>query len=174
MQTKTNDGWSPYLAGALAGLVAVLSVGFSGKYLGASTSFVTSAGMIEKLVDAERVARMSYFMQEIPHIDWQWMFLVGIFLGAWLSATTSGSFRVQGVPDRWQQRFGPSRIRRALAAFSGGFIAILGARLTGGCPSGHGISGTMQLSVSGLISLVGFFTGGLIMARLVYGSREPR
>ncbi|MFP3867594.1 MAG: YeeE/YedE family protein [Desulfobacteraceae bacterium] len=172
MPDQSNNAWSPYLAGALAGVVAVLSVWIAGKYLGASTSFVTSAGMIEELFLPERVGRMDYFLLKIPRIDWQWMFLAGIFLGAFISSITSTSFRGQAVPDMWQRRFGPQRLRRGLVAFLGGFIAILGARLTGGCPSGHGLSGVMQLSVSGLISVVGFFAGGLITARLVYRREE--
>ena len=56
MNDKNNGGWSPYLAGALSGLVLILSVVIAGKYFGASTTFVRSAGMIEKIFSAERVA----------------------------------------------------------------------------------------------------------------------
>jgi uncharacterized membrane protein YedE/YeeE len=35
---------------------------------------------------------------------------------------------------------------RAAVGFGGGLLMALGARLAGGCTSGHGISGTMQLS----------------------------
>ena len=49
MKYRADAGWSPYLAGALSGLVLVLSVLIAGKYFGASTSFVRSAGMIEEL-----------------------------------------------------------------------------------------------------------------------------
>ena len=47
-----RDGWSPYLAGALVGLLAILSVylttTYMGKsnYLGASTTFVRAAGLV--------------------------------------------------------------------------------------------------------------------------------
>jgi hypothetical protein len=44
-------GWSPYLAGALTGLLLVFSVWFAGKYVGASTTFVRSAGFIERVFD---------------------------------------------------------------------------------------------------------------------------
>jgi hypothetical protein len=46
--------------------------------------------------------------------------------------------------------------------------------MAGGCPSGHGLSGLMQLSISGFIALVCFFVGGLITARLVYGGDNNR
>jgi len=132
-QTKgQNGGWSPYVAGALSGVVSILSVALAGKYFGASTSFVTSAGMLEKLVSAGRVATMDYFLLEIPAVDWQWMFVAGIFLGAWLASHTDGSFRWQAVPDRWAARFGSGRGLRAAAAFGGGLVAMFGARLAGG------------------------------------------
>ena len=42
-------------------------------------------------------------------------------------------------------------------------------RLADGCPSGHGLSGMMQMSVSGLVALALFFGVGVVVARLVYG-----
>lgn len=169
---QRDGGWNPYLAGGLAGLVSVLSVWYSGMFFGASTTFVRAAGLIERLFMPERVAQLEYFVKTTPKIDWQWMFLVGIFLGALISAATSGSFRWQALPDMWQERFGAnSRALRAVAAFCGGVVLIFGARLADGCPSGHGLSGTMQLAVSGYISLVCFFAGGLLMARLIYRGR---
>ena len=50
MKNQQEDkGWNPYLAGALTGVVMILSVWFAGKYFGASTTFVRTAGMIEKV-----------------------------------------------------------------------------------------------------------------------------
>lgn len=127
-----DKGWSPYLAGALSGVVLILSVWITGKYFGASTTFVRSAGMIEKLFGAERVAKMSYFIKEVPKIDWQWMFVIGILIGALIASTTSGTFRWQGVPDMWKERFGSGRTKRGIVAFLGGTIAMFGARLADG------------------------------------------
>ena len=132
MKAKSDDGWSPYVAGALSGVVLILSVWITGKFFGASTTFVRSAGMIEKLFSAERVAALEYFMKEPPQIDWQWMFVTGIFLGSLISAVTSGSFRLQAVPDMWERRFGPSRAKRAAVAFIGAAVAMFGARLADG------------------------------------------
>ena len=133
MQDQQKDrGWSPYLAGALTGLVMILSVWFAGKYFGASTTFVRTAGMIEKIFSAERVATMDYFIEEAPKIDWQWMFVVGILIGSFIAARTSGSFQWQAVPDMWQLRYGKSRVKRGVVAFLGGLVAMFGARLAGG------------------------------------------
>ena len=132
MKVKSDGGWSPYVAGALGGVVLILSVWITGKFFGASTTFVRSAGMVEKLFSAERVAAMEYFVKELPQIDWQWMFVIGIFLGSLISAVTSGSFRLQAVPDMWERRFGPSRAKRAVIAFIGAAVAMFGARLADG------------------------------------------
>jgi hypothetical protein len=169
-----NDrkAWSPYMAGALAGLVSIGSVWFTGKYFGASTTFVRTSGLLEKLVSPERVAQMEYFIKEVPKVDWQSMFLVGIFIGALIAASSDGSFRFQGVPSLWEQRFGPDKIKRGGVAFLGGIVAMFGARLADGCPSGHGLSGSLQLAVSGYISLACFFIGGIIMARLLYAGGD--
>jgi hypothetical protein len=88
--------------------------------------------MIEKLFGVERVAAMPYFISKVPKIEWQWMFVGGIFLGALISSVTSGNFRWQAVPDMWQARFGPNRTRRAVVAFLGAVVAMFGARLAGG------------------------------------------
>jgi uncharacterized protein len=130
--TDPDRGWNPYLAGALSGLVSIFSVWAAGKYLGASTTFVKSAGMLEKIFSPDRVAQMDYFKLEVPQIDWQWMFVVGIFFGALLASFTDGSFRWQSVPEMWRRKFGPSIGKRGLAAFGGGLIAMFGARLAGG------------------------------------------
>jgi len=133
MKDQQKDrGWSPYLAGALTGLVMILSVWFAGKYFGASTTFARSAGLIEKIFNAERVAKMDYFIQETPKIDWQWMFVVGILIGSFIAATTSASFKWQAVPAMWQSRFGSSRVKRGVIAFIGGLVAMFGARLADG------------------------------------------
>ena len=131
--SSQDKGWNPYLAGGLSGLVSVLSVWFAGKFLGASTTFVRSAGMLENLVIPERVEEMAYFIKTTPKIDWQLMFVLGIFIGALISALTSKTFRLSGLPDLWLKSFGPSSCtKRAIFAFFGGAIAMYGARLAGG------------------------------------------
>jgi len=165
---KVKDGWSPYLAGALSGFVSIGSVWFVGKYLGASTTFVRTAGMLEKIFAPERVAKMPYFIKEAPIIDWQWMVVLGIAIGSFIAAVSSGTFKIKPLPDLWESKFGPSIKKRAIVAFIGGIIAMFGVRLADGCPSGHGLSGGLQLSVSGYIALVCFFIGGIVSANILY------
>ena len=132
MNNLNGRAWSPYLAGALAGLVMILSIGISGKYFGASTTFVRSAGMVEKLFNAKRVAQMDYFLKEAPKVDWQWMFVVGILIGSLIASTISGTFKWKALPPMWEERFGSGRIKRFTVAFVGGMIGMFGARLADG------------------------------------------
>ncbi|MGV8074981.1 MAG: YeeE/YedE thiosulfate transporter family protein [Syntrophobacteraceae bacterium] len=179
MKWRTDDrGWSPYLAGALVGLLAIASVYATtlwlGKtnYLGASTTFVRAAGLLERTAAPERVAENEYFTKEKVRVDWQFMLVIGIFLGALASSATDGSFKVESVPPVWKERFGLSIGKRAAGAFFGGIIAMVGARMADGCPSGHGLSGMMQLSVSSFVALAIFFSFGVFIAALVYGRRS--
>lgn len=133
MSNETKEkAWSPYLAGALSGVVLILSVWIAGQYFGASTTFVRSVGFIEKAVRPEAVATLDYFKKTTPKIDWQWMFVVGILIGSFIAAKTSGSFEWRAVPPMWEERFGTGIGRRGVAAFFGGVIAMFGARLADG------------------------------------------
>jgi hypothetical protein len=179
MKWKTDDGgWSPYLAGVLVGLLAIASAYATThwmdktNYLGASTTFVRAGGLLERTVAPDHVAANEYFTKEKVRVDWQFMVVLGIFAGALIGSLTDGSFKLESVPPTWKERFGPSILKRAVAAFLGGAVAMLGARMADGCPSGHGLSGLMQLSVSGLVALVMFFGAGAVVAALVYGRSE--
>lgn len=129
---KEPKGLNPYIAGALTGILIVFSVWFTGKYVGASTTYVRSAGYIERAFDEKKVAKMEYFLKNAPKIDWQFLFVIGIFVGALVSSTTSRSFRLQAVPSLWEKHFGTVLTDRALAAFAGGAVAMFGARLADG------------------------------------------
>jgi len=132
MDVLKKKTWSPYAAGALAGLLLVLSVFLTGKYFGASTTFVRAAGFVEQTVAPERVAGLEYFLKEKVKIDWQFLFVVGVLFGSLASAALSREIRAVAVPPMWEARFGPSRLRRWLMAFFGGTIAMFGARLADG------------------------------------------
>jgi hypothetical protein len=58
--------------------------------------------------------------------------------------------------------------QRLGVAFVGGIILAYGARLAGGCTSGHGISGALQLSVSSWVALTSFFIGAVATAHLLF------
>ncbi len=124
--------WSPYVTGAFMGMVSWFSVLTAGKYLGVSTTFVRTSGMIEKIFAPDRVASMPYFIKERPIIDWQWMEVLGILIGAFIAAKLSRDFKRGFVPPMWEKRFGPSRFKRWIVAFFGGIVLMFGARMADG------------------------------------------
>lgn len=124
--------WSPYLVGSLIGVLSWFTFLSVGKLLGVSTSFVRTAGMIEKTFVHDHVKRNPYFQEEKPEIDWQWMLVMGMLIGSFLSAWISGDFSIKAVPGLWETRFGPSIWFRWSMAFLGGVILMFGARLAGG------------------------------------------
>ena len=136
-QTMFKQTWSPYVAGGLTGLLLVLSVLIAEQFLGASTTFARTASVIEQAVGID-VSVFEYFTtgngkygpSSLP--NWQLLFLVGILMGAFAASTLSGDFKLQPIPDMWQERFGPNPWKRAVVAFLGGIIALFGARLAGG------------------------------------------
>ena len=169
--------WRPYIAGVLAGLLAIVSVWVSTgvlgkpKYLGASTTFVRAAGLLERTVATDHVAENEYYQAKKVRVDWQFMMVLGIALGAFIAAKAGNDLHKEWVPPIWSDRFGGDGRLRAVAAFGGGLVAMFGARMAGGCPSGHGMSGLMQLSVSGFLAMAGFFGGGVLVANLVYRTK---
>ena len=87
---------------------------------------------------------------------------------AFLSAILSGTWRLELVPEVWRERFGPSVAKRFFAAFLGGVVIMYGARLAGGCTSGHGISGGLQLALSSWLFLAVMFGTGLGLSAVLF------
>lgn len=168
MNMLTAARWSPYAVGIGIGILSWLAFLLSNKPLGCSTAFTRSAGLLERLVRGGKVNRKAYYLQFTPEIDWEWMLVLGVLVGALAAALLSGQFEWVWMPPKWVSAAGPSVIVRILAALLGGFCVGFGARWAGGCTSGHGISGTLQLAVSSWIAVAGFFVGGITTAMIIY------
>lgn len=165
----TDVYWSPYAAGIGIGILSWLSFLISGKPIATSTTFARAGGMIEKIVMGEKAKERPYYEKIKLMINWQWMLVIGVVIGSFVSAILSGDFQVGvWVPSLWASAFGDSVLLRVFVAVVGGVILGFGARFAGGCTSGHGISGTLQLAVSSWISVVFFFVGGIIAAHFIY------
>ena len=164
----TELRWSPYVVGAGIGILSWFTWLISGKPIGCSTTFSRAAGMIERLLRGRRALRRPYYQEVAPGVDWQAMLVVGIVIGAAASALLSGDFAGRWIPDQWGAAFGSGIGLRAFVAFLGGISLGFGARWADGCTSGHGISGTMQLSVASWVSAIGFFVGGIVVAQLLF------
>jgi len=161
--------WSPYLVGAGIGVLTWFTFLLSDRPLGASTTYARTAGMIEHLFRREKAEDRPYYRKFPPQVDWQWMLVLGVVIGAFLSAVTSGIFAIEWVPATFSAGFGPDPVFRAVVAVFGGFFLGLGARWAGGCTSGHGISGALQLAIGSWVAAICFFIGGIVTAMVLYG-----
>jgi uncharacterized membrane protein YedE/YeeE len=164
----TMTEWSPYTVGIGIGLLSCVAFVLSDKPIGCSTAFTRSGGMIEQMIRGQKVRDMAYYRQFVPKIDWEWMLVLGIVVGAFSSAWLSGEFRLEWVPSLWAATFGSDHLPRLVTAFWGGVIMGFGARWAGGCTSGHGISGTLQLAISSWLAVTAFFISGVLAAFIIY------
>jgi uncharacterized membrane protein YedE/YeeE len=124
--------------------------------------------MIERLFRGRRVLDKEYYRQFVPEIDREWMLVVGVVIGAFISSQLSDDFALRWVPETWAASMGTSVVVRWLVALLGGTLMGLGARWAGGCTSGHGISGMLQPAASSWLAAMGFFAGGIAMAMLIF------
>jgi uncharacterized membrane protein YedE/YeeE len=170
MNLLTAATWSPYLAGAGIGILLGLSMLLSGKPLGCGAAFTGAAGLVESIFRGwKTVSEKPYFRMFPLRVEWQWMFVLGIFIGAFLSAVLSGTFQITWVPSVFAGKFGDSPLLRIITAIIGGILVGLGARWCWGCPSSHGISGIPQLSLASFVAVACMFALGIGTALILFG-----
>lgn len=165
--------WPPYLVGAGIGILSCFAFLTADHPLGITSAFENTAAIAEKVVVPSAAEQNEYFQDESPKIDWGWMLVLGVFLGALISSKLSDDRDAPDVLALWQWKFGNSTLLRYSMAFLGGAIMLFGARLAKGCTSGHGISGTLQLAVSSWLFFIIIFAAGIATAFLLFG-REGR
>ena len=90
---------------------------------------------------------------KIPVFPDTTIFAVGVVMASWLLL-------------QLQPNYSPTMSLELsfVRASVGGCVMVLGARIAGGCPSGHGITGMSLFSVSSLISVTSMFVGGISLA----------
>jgi uncharacterized membrane protein YedE/YeeE len=125
--------------------------------------------MIERLFRGDKTLEKPYYQEYAPKVTWDWMLLVGVLIGGLISALLSGRFQLELVPAGvWTETFGTLPLPRLIVAFVGGILMGVGSRWAGGCTSGHGISGTLQLAISSWLAAICFFVGGIAAAMLIF------
>jgi len=169
MDPLTATHWSPYLAGAGISIVLCFAMLLSGKPLGCGAAFTGVAGMIESIfLGRKKVSERPYFQIFPLQIEWQWMLVLGIIIGGFISTLLSGTFQITWIPSLFAANFGNSPPLRVITAIIGGIFVGLGARWAWGCPSSHGISGIPQLSLAGFVAVACMFAVGIGTALLLY------
>jgi hypothetical protein len=168
----SKELWSPYVAGALLGVVGILAVVLSSNLLGASGGFENLAGMIGQAVAPNLFDNLYFNFIMPPEITWQVILLVGVFFGGLLGALTSKTLKWRSMPEKqWSKIFGPQRWKRWALAFMGAVILEYGAGIAGGCTSGLAISGGMLLAPAAFLFIAGMFGSGIIVALIIYRAR---
>lgn len=168
MPRLTDKAWSPYFAGVLIGLLQIPAFLLINTALGASSSYVTVVANIMSVFDPA-VTQIDYAAKHLSGAKnwWQVALVVGIALGAALSARIGGTVR-GAISPVWSRALGgASAPTRLTLAFVGGFVMLMGARIADGCTSGHGISGMAQLAVGSTIAVAAMFAGGITTAMLM-------
>lgn len=169
----TRSRWNPYLVGTGIGLLSWAVFAVVNSPLGVTTSLSQwSCAVAQPVMGAEGVRANPYLAKHLPQWDYGTFFLIGLFCGALAGAWLSRDMKFEVVPPVWRERFGGSVAKRLLVAFVGGLIIMYGARMAGGCTSGNGLSGSLQLAVSGWTFFLTMFVTGLATAWLLFG--RPR
>jgi uncharacterized membrane protein YedE/YeeE len=154
--SKSNDSfmaysvWPPYIGGILVGALQLPLVLGLNKTLGGSSSINVIAaqlfvGPLKKL--SPYLANLRWGFNNC----WQIFYATGAVLGAYISATASGTL-------------GATASLSPMTSFLGGFILFLGTRIGGGCTSGHGLSGMGLLSILSFIMIASTFASGITSA----------
>lgn len=167
----------PWWAGGLGiGVVLIVAVSLV-QPIGVSTQYVVLDGVLLHQVLPE-VADQSAYLSDVAGgwtlATYEFFFVLGIPIGAFLAAWATKRFSTRLVPGEWAHRFGPVPGRRLVWSFIGGFLLLFGARFGGGCTSGHMISGVSQLAVSSIIFSAVLFVSAILTARWLYGEGGPR
>jgi len=161
-ENTTDMKWL-YAGIALAVLDAIVFLGTTtNRPIGASTMFPYLADLSTGFTDN------SYFEKINDDGKWELIFLAGAFIAGFVISLIRKDFSFTLIHKEWEKYHGNNSAKRIVWSLVGGFILVFGARMAGGCTSGHILSGGMQLAASSLIFALFVFVGLLITGKLFY------
>lgn len=173
------------VGGVVLGLVFFLAV-LLVKPIGVSTQFVILDGIIGDAVNSALVTQSDegysstnaylaksngkYAKSVANPLNYSFVFVLAMMAGALVSSLMRGGNGAEEnkLPMIHYENFGDTPVKRYLIAFAGGFVVLYGARLAGGCTSGHMMSGMMQTALSGYIFAAGAFAAAVPVAIMTY------
>jgi len=175
--------WHWSVAGLVIALIT-LGLALAGKRFGISSSYEALC----TIAGGNVMAR--YFQFDWKKDGWRLVFVFGSILGGALAAlylqgsapaisdSTVAHLQELGISydaaKSAGKEFMPTELfvwnspKGILIGIIGGMLIGFGARWAGGCTSGHAITGMAQLQLPSLITVIGFFIGGLIMTHLLF------
>jgi len=161
-----NKFWNPYLAGVALGLVLLSAFAIEGKGLGASGAWFRAGVAGAQAVAPGHVQATPAFRAATeggsPLDDYMVFLMVGVILGGFVAAYTSGRLGLEVLK-------GPSisTAGRLAMALGGGALMGLGAKFARGCASGQALTGGALMSAGAWAFMGVFFGGGYALAYFV-------
>lgn len=161
---------SPYLIGAAIGLLNVAAFAAFRKGIGVSGAYESSAALAARRLapDAFHVNDYVKERSQTPKFDAESWLVVGTIVGGML-ATRFGTQHSPAVDDE-----SSTPLRSPLASAASGALLMYGARMAGGCTSGHSLSGTAQGAASSWIFTPLMFLVGSAVTRAQRALRRNR
>jgi hypothetical protein len=155
------------IALAILNAIVILTSVFD-RIIGASTAYPYVIDSIFGITNNE------YFSKIQAPGSWELFFLFGAFISGIVISLIRKDFKFVLIHDNWRNYKGNSNVKRILWSFVGGFLIIFGARMSGGCTSGHILSGGMQLALSSFIFAIFVFASLLITGRFFYREKTTK
>lgn len=154
------------MLGIVFGVVGALSIIAWGP-IGVSGTYPRIIGEFFRAMIPEYAASNPYLVRMGSILKPETFILLGLIIGGVIGARFD---RVKAPKMEMTYAAAPAdttTAKRYRDAFLGGVLIVLGARVAGGCTSGHIISGMTQLSISGFVFAAGVFATGIGTAKLL-------
>ena len=187
-----NDRYNWLKGGIMLGVVFLAAVWLI-KPIGVSTQFVIIDGIVWNLFSSDLISENAdgkgftstnaylnksggkYASNVNNPLNYGLLFVISMVFGGFISGRLSknkADSSEKFYPKVWKDRFGTSKKKRYVFVFIAGILVLLGARLAGGCTSGHMMSGMMQTSLSGYLFAAGAFATGVPFSILFFKSKK--
>lgn len=186
-----KDSWGWLKSGIILGASFLLAIALV-KPIGVSTQYVIADCFIfcklkpelaQETIDTEgnktyassnpylNKSNGKYVKKSLNIANYGFIFVLAMFAGGFLASKMGGphvSKKESWIPQVWRENLGSSWLKRMLGAFASGYLILFGARMAGGCTSGHMMSGMMQTSLSGYLFAVGVFAIAVPVSIIVF------
>jgi uncharacterized protein len=175
-----NSFWPWYVAGPLIGLMVPVLLILYNKQFGISSTLRDFCSLVLP-------GKFTFFNYSIKEHLWRNFLVIGALAGGALatilktdplqvniSASTTEALRQLGITDlaglvpddifSWSSLLS---LKGLVFIVLGGFLVGFGTRWADGCTSGHAITGLSLMAPSSMLSVVGFFAGGLVATHIL-------
>lgn len=159
---KAKKGFSWPLTGLLLGIILIIAL-WASYYWGGQTRGLSAAGPTSEaflaIIMGNSMSRFdpTFDFWGITKATWSALYIVGIPIGAYISAKGLKEFKLQVPPA--------SEIMRV---FGGSLIMGFGAATAGGCTVGHALTGLSSLAMASVVSTIFIVLGSWTMVYFMF------